>query len=54
MINLRSNFINTLTTVINYGMKKPIHVASFNARIRRYSNSLDRYDRQFHMRPPNL
>ena len=54
MIGLRSTFINNLTTLISYGYKKPIRAASFKQRIKSYQNRLDRYDRQFHMRPPNL
>jgi hypothetical protein len=54
MISLRSTVINNLTALISYGYKTPKRVASFNERIRIYNRKLDRYDRQFHMRAPDL
>lgn len=46
--------IKSLTTLLAFEYKNTRPVASFNHRIRAYEKRLDRYDRQFHMRPPSL
>lgn len=43
-----------LTTLLIYNYRTPQRVASFKQRITAYNRFLDRYDRQFHMRPPSL
>lgn len=54
MITLRSSIINSLTTLLAFNYKDARHVASFKQRINAYNHRLDRYDRQFHMRAPDL
>lgn len=54
MIGLTSTLINNLTRIITFGHKTTRQVASFNHRIRNYGKRLDRYERQFHMRAPDL
>ena len=54
MLRLQSVQAQCLTTLLSYRYRTPHHPASFKQRISKYNRSLDRYDRQFHMRPPNL
>ena len=54
MIRLNNNLFSGLTSLIAYEYRTPKKVGTFAGRIKTYSKLLDRYDRQFHMRPPNL
>jgi hypothetical protein len=54
MLHLHSVRTSYLTTLLAYTYRTPQRVASFKQRIARFNHSLDRYDRQFHMRPPSL
>lgn len=54
MLALSSTISHKLTTLISYSYRTPQRVASFRQRIKMYNNKLDVYERQFHMRPPNL
>jgi len=54
MLTLSSRLTNNLTTLLLYGYRTPQKVASFQQRIKMFNNKLNIYERQFHMRPPNL
>jgi hypothetical protein len=44
----------SLTTLVGFGYRTPQKVGSFKERIRLNNKRLDRYDRVFLIRPPNL
>lgn len=54
MITLRSPLLNNLTTLLTYSYRNARPTYSFKRRLRMYNHNLDRFDRQFHMRPPSL
>lgn len=54
MLTLSSTIANNITSLISYSYRTTRHVASFRQRIKAYNNKLNIYERQFHMRPPNL
>jgi len=45
---------SSLNTTIFFNYKTPLKIASFKERIRLNNRRLDRYDRIFVMKPPNL
>jgi hypothetical protein len=54
MIRLNNTLATSITYLTLHGYKNTKKVGTFAARIKMYNKHLDRYDRQFHMRPPNL
>lgn len=54
MITLRSPLLRELTTLLSFEYRTTRKVGTFKQRIKAYNHRLDRFDRQFHMRPPNL
>lgn len=54
MITLRSPLLRGLTTLLSFEYRTPRKVATVKQRIKSYNNRLDKFERQFHMRPPNL
>ena len=54
MIITRTPLLNNLTALLSFQYKTTRRLTSFSHRIKINNKRLDRVDRQFHMRPPNL
>lgn len=54
MLSVRSNLTAFLTTLLTYGYRTPQNPKSFKQRIAKFEKYLDRVDRRFEIRPPDL